>query len=118
MGGAAWANAVAIVAAFCGFFDAEPVLFRFLMLVQHQALPRVANDADNPVEVDHRLIVEAMAAGEIAPRPAGLATTMELGLLLQPAFGLVYGRIAPPFSQYAEAISAACRAALGSADHA
>lgn len=108
----------AIVAEFCRFFDTEPILFRFLMLVQHQALPRIANDTDNPVEVVHRIIVEAMGQGEIVSRPAGLATTMVLGLLLQPAFGLVYGRIEAPFSQYVEAIAAACLAALGSADHA
>lgn len=108
----------AIVGEFCRFFDAEPELFRFLMLVQHQALPRVANDADNPVEVVHRVVAEAMEKGQIARHPAGLATTMVLGLVLQPAFGLVYGRLEPPFSQYAESIAAACRAALGSADHA
>lgn len=106
-----------LVAEFCRFFDAEPELFRFLMLVQHQALPRIANDEDNPVEVVHRFVAEALARGEIAVRPAGLATTMLLGLLLQPAFGLVYGRIAPPFCQYAAAITSACRAALGSVDH-
>ena len=31
---------------------------------------------------------------------------------------VVYGRMAPPFSQYSTAIAAACRAALGSTDHA
>lgn len=102
----------AIVAEFCRFFDQEPVLFRFLMLTQHQALPRVPNDADNPVEVLHRVVSEAIARGEIAMRPAGLATTLAMGLLLQPAFGLVYGRIEPPFSQYGDAIAAACLRAL------
>lgn len=102
----------AVVGEFCRFFDAEPVLFRFLMLVQHKALPRVANDADNPVELVHRLVDEAMNKGEIARRPAGLAASMVLGLLLQPAFGLVYGRLAPPFGQYADEISAACERAL------
>jgi AcrR family transcriptional regulator len=108
----------AIVGEFCRFFDEEPVLFRFLMLTQHQTLPRVSNDDDNPVEVLHRVVSEAIARDEIAMRPAGLATTVVLGLLLQPAFGLVYGRMEAPFSQYAETITAACLAALGSADHA
>ncbi|KIL98423.1 Transcriptional regulator TetR family [Paramagnetospirillum magnetotacticum MS-1] len=108
----------AVVAEFCRFFDTEPVLFRFLMLVQHQALPRVANDDDNPVEIVHRLIAEAMNSGEIPQQPAGLAASMVLGLMLQPAFALVYGRLDAPFSQYAQAITAAGLAALGSADHA
>lgn len=102
----------AIVAEFCRFFDTEPALFRFLMLTQHQALPRVADDEDNPVEVLHRIVAAAVERGEIGLRPAGLATTMLMGLLLQPAFGLVYGRLAPPFSQYADTIAAACRRAL------
>ena len=109
----------AIVGEFCRFFDAEPVLFRFLMLVQHQELPRIANDSDNPVEVVHRVVAAAIDAGEIGLRPAGLATTMVLGLLLQPAYGLVYGRVAPPFAQYADTIAAACRRALSNeeSDH-
>lgn len=108
----------AVVVEFCRFFDAEPVLFRFLMLVQHQTLPGIANNADNPVEVVHALIAQAMEEGEVARRPVGLAAAMVLGLLLQPAFGLVYGRLAPPFSQYAEAITTACLTVLGSSDHA
>ncbi|OAN55945.1 hypothetical protein A6A04_10290 [Paramagnetospirillum marisnigri] len=107
----------AIIAEFCRFFDAEPVLFRFLMLVQHQALPRVANDADNPVELVHGVIALAMERGEIPRRPVGLAAAMVLGLVLQPAFGLAYGRLSLPFSQYAEDITAACLAALGSNAH-
>jgi AcrR family transcriptional regulator len=98
----------AVVGEFCRFFDEEPVLFRFLMLTQHQTLPRIANDDDNPVEVLHRIVSEAIAGDEIALRPAGLATTLVMGLLLQPAFGLVYGRIEPPFAQYADTITAAC----------
>jgi AcrR family transcriptional regulator len=108
----------AIVAEFCRFLDTEPVLFRFLMLAQHQALPRVANDDDNPVEIVHRLIAEAMEGGEIPHQPPALAASMVLGLVLQPAFALVYGRLEAPFSQYAPAITAAALAALGSADHA
>lgn len=103
----------AIVAEFCHFFDTEPVLFRFLMLTQHQALPRIANDDGNPVEVLHRLVAEAIDRGEVAMRPAGLATTIVMGMLLQPAVGLVYGRIEPPLGRYAETIAAACRRALG-----
>ena len=58
-----------------------------------------------------------MEEGEIARRPLGLAAAMVLGLVLQPAFGLVYGRLASPFSQYAESITAACLLVLGSPDH-
>lgn len=106
------ARLAAVVAEFCRFFDAEPVLFRFLMLAQHHQLPRIANDDDNPVEIVHRLVAEAIERGEIARQPAALAAAMVLGLVLQPAFGLVYGRLAPPFAQYAQAITDACDRAL------
>ncbi|CAA7618886.1 Transcriptional regulator [Candidatus Terasakiella magnetica] len=112
------AKLAAIVAEFCRFFDAEPVLFRFLMLAQHQALPRITNDSDNPVEVVQTIIATAIGRGEIPAQPTGLAATMVLGLLLQPAIGLVYGRVEPPFSQYAETIATACLKALGSDHHA
>ncbi len=102
----------ALVGEFCRFFDTEPAMFRFLMLAQHQALPRVANDDDNPVEIVHRMVARAAERGEIAPHPPGLAASMVLGLLLQPAFGLVYGRLAPPFAQYADTITLACLHAL------
>ncbi len=104
----------AVVAEFCRFFDAEPTLFRFLMLVQHHALPRVAIDDDNPVEVIERMIQTAIAGGELPAQPAGLAAMMVLGLVLQPAVGLVYGRVAPPFAQYSAAIAGACLRALAS----
>ena len=97
----------ATISEFCRFFDDDPMLFRFLMLTQHQALPRVENDDDNPVEVIQKMIVSAMKRGEIAKRSPGLAANLLLGLVLQPAVGLVYGRIKPPLSQYAETITQA-----------
>ncbi len=99
---------------FCCFFDAEPTLFRFLMLVQHHALPSAPTDENNPVEVVQRMILDAIAGGELPGQPAGLATMMVLGLVLQPAIGLVYGRIAPPFAQYSNAIAGACLRTLTS----
>lgn len=107
------ARLAAVVGEFCRFFDAEPVLFRFLMLAQHQALPRVANDDDNPVEIVHRIVAEAIDAGEIGLHPPALAASLLLGLLLQPAFALVYGRLDPPFARYADPITESCLRALG-----
>lgn len=99
----------AIVRAICALYDETPVMFRFLMLTQHQALPLVdSNSNDNPVQVLERMIAEAIARGELPPQPHDLATAMMLGLILQPAVALVYGRLEAPFGRHAETITAAC----------
>jgi len=90
------------------FHDAEPTLFRFLLLVQHQALPRMADGFDNPVAVIRQMVEQARAKGEIRDTDPALATAMLLGLILQPATALVYGSLAAPLSRHAPDIVAAC----------
>jgi len=102
----------AIVADLCRFFDDNPTLFRFLLLVQHQVLPRMADDGDNPVEVVQRTVAAAIARDEITVTDPALATAMVMGLVLQPAVAMVYGRLDPPFGRYAASIADACWRAL------
>lgn len=105
----------AAVAEFCRFHDDDPTLFRFLLLVQHQGLPKVADGPDNPVSVLDALVRRAMEQGEIPPGEAALGTAMILGLLLQPATALVYGRLPGPLSRLAPPIASACWRALNPA---
>lgn len=102
----------AVVAEIFRFHDAEPTLFRFLLLVQHQALSRTGQGDDNPVSVLSSMVEEAIADGEITLADPALATAMLLGLLLQPATAVVYGRLAGPLAPHASAIAAACWRAL------
>lgn len=102
----------AMVEGFCHFFDETPLLFRFLLLVQHEVLPGVADDGDNPVTVLRATVAAAIEAGEITARDADMATAMTMGLVLQPAVFLVYGRIDPPFARHAGTIADACWRAL------
>lgn len=102
----------AVAAEIFRFHDAEPTLFRFLLLVQHQALPRAVMGDDNPVSVLQAMVEDAIAAGEVTLADPPLATAMVLGLLLQPATALVYGRMSGPLAPHAPAIAAACRRAL------
>ncbi|HLO77206.1 MAG TPA: TetR/AcrR family transcriptional regulator [Magnetospirillum sp.] len=102
----------AAVAEVFRFHDDNPTLFRFLLLVQHQALSRAAGGDANPVTVLQGMVDEAVAAAEIALTDAALGTAMILGLLLQPATAVVYGRLAGPLSPHAPAIAAACWRAL------
>ena len=104
----------AIVKVFCRFYDDEPDKFRFLMLAQHQALPQVPDTiAENPVELLHSVISSAMEQGEINRMDAGLAVSLAIGMLLQPAVGAIYGRVPKPLSQHASTITSATFAALG-----
>lgn len=102
----------AVAAEIFRFHDDEPTLFRFLLLVQHQALPRAGLGDDNPVSVLQSMVEDAIAAREITLADPPLATAMVLGLLLQPATALVYGRLAGKLSPHATTIAAACVRAL------
>lgn len=102
----------AVVAEVFRFHDDNPTLFCFLLLVQHQALPRTENGDGNPVSVLAAMVDEAVAGGEITLPDAALATALILGLLLQPATAVVYGRLPGPLSAYAPAIASACWRAL------
>jgi AcrR family transcriptional regulator len=102
----------AIIVEFCRFYDEDPTLFRFLLLVQHQALPQVANDENNPVEILERFLAEAVRKKEIGLADPALGAAMLLGLLLQPAVAALYSRIDAPLSSCAGAIGKAARAAL------
>jgi AcrR family transcriptional regulator len=110
----------AMVAEIYRFHDENPTLFRFLLLVQHQALPHVPDGDSNPVTVLQSMVVEAAARGEARldvsdqDGPA-LATAMILGLILQPATALAYGRIEAPLSRFAGTIAGACWRALNPA---
>lgn len=102
----------AVIAETFRFHDDNPTLFRFLLLVQHQGLPRVADGADNPVSVLHELVEQGIKDGDVGLTDPALGTAMILGLLLQPATAVVYGRLHPPLSRFSNHISAACLRAL------
>ena len=103
----------AMVRGFCALYDADSLLFRFLLLVQHGQLQRVMPGMANPVESVRAVIARGMKEGEIAPADPDLVTAMVMGLILQTATFKVYGRIAKPMSALAPALAEACRRVLG-----
>jgi AcrR family transcriptional regulator len=98
----------AMINRFCRFFDDEPLMFRFLLLTQHQELPKLRSKAQSPVQMLHKLVTEAQRVGEIATEDADLTSAQILGLILQPATFMVYGLLAPGMQRIEAETLAAC----------
>lgn len=105
---AARARIDAMVRGFCRLYDADPTLFRFLLIVQHQQLRKLTDDAPTPIRVLRGVITQAMAEGEIPATDPDLATAMVLGVVLRPAIFASYGRIRRPMAACAGEMSSAC----------
>jgi AcrR family transcriptional regulator len=97
----------AMIAECCRVFDEDPVLFRFLLLVQHHSLRRTEGPG-SPVEVVRKAIADGMARGEILKGDAELAAALVLGIILQPATFKTYGRLKGPMTPLARRLAAAC----------
>lgn len=97
----------AMIEECCRIFDDEPVLFRFLLLVQHHSLRRIEGRG-TPVEIVRAVLAGGMAAGEIAAGDADLATALVMGAIVQPATFKTYGRLPGPMLALAPALTDAC----------
>jgi AcrR family transcriptional regulator len=98
----------AIMRGFCALFDADSVLFRFILLIEHRQPRNVTADAANPVEIVRSVIESGMRSGEISSGDADLATAMVMGIVLQTARAVVHGDVRPPLSPLAPDLAAAC----------
>ena len=98
----------ALVRLICRLHDQDAQRFRFILMSQHANLPRAELGEANPVQIVIELIETAMQAGEIPPGDPVLRAAAVVGLVVQPATFLQYGRLAPPLSQYADQFVAMC----------
>ena len=106
------AKLAALVDEFVRHHDADPTMFRFLLVAQHGQLARLAPDARSPVDVVRRVIAAAIRAGELPKQDAELATAFVLGVLLQPATFASYGRLPPKLAPHRDRLLAAAWRAL------
>lgn len=104
-------QARAIVDAYCRTADADWTLFAFHLLSTAHFLPTPPG-ADNPVAAAEDVIAAAMARGEIPERDAALVAAMALGVVLQTALVIIYGRLEGPLSAYAPALARSVIAVL------
>lgn len=104
----------AMVEACCRLHDRDPALFRFLLVVQHRALPSFAPDAPNPGDVIAAVVADGIREGAVTVTDIQLATAIVFGCVLQPAVFRLYGRLDHGLSDYAPALADAILRALGS----
>lgn len=97
----------AMIEECCRVFDEDPVLFRFLLLVQHHSLQRVEG-AQTPVEVVRGVLAQGMERGEILKGDPDFAAALVMGVIIQPATFKTYGRLPGPMLPLAGRLTAAC----------
>jgi AcrR family transcriptional regulator len=102
----------AMIGFMCRLYDEEPTLYRFLLLVQHTALPNIRTAPTSPAVIFRAMIARAIEQGEIPEQDRALAASMVLGTMIQPALSLIYGSISGAMSNFAPAIATACSALL------
>lgn len=108
-----FANRIAgMVAHFCAVYDRDPALFRFMLISQHDLLPRVDDTEAAPVAAIETAIAEAIAANEIAAVDIATAAAAVMGIILQTALFHLYGRLHGPLEPRAPALARAAIAAV------
>ncbi len=105
------AQARAVVEAYCETADNDFPLFTFHLLYAHRFMP-TPEGVDNPVAAVEDIVEKAIARREIPRRDPALTAGMALGVVLQTALQISYGRLAPPLSAYAADMTAGALAAL------
>ena len=83
----------AMVAHFCALYDRDPALFRFMLIAQHNLLPRVRPDQRTPVDEVAETVEDAVRAGEVAAVNPLAGAAAILGVILQTAVFHIYGRL-------------------------
>jgi AcrR family transcriptional regulator len=102
----------AMVTHFCALYDHDAALFRFMLIAQHDLLPRVDGEGPTPVAVIETAIIDAVAGGEIAVVDPAIGAAAIMGIVLQTALFHVYGRIIGPLLGRAPALARAAIAAV------
>lgn len=102
----------AMIRGFCEAHDSDPVLFRFLLFVQHGQLGKLSPETPTPVAVMRRVLAAAIASGEIPPQHPDLATALVFGVVLEPAQFAAYGRLPFDMRSMCDRLIAAAWAAI------
>lgn len=102
----------AMVSHFCALYDRDPALFRFMLISQHNLLPRIDDTGAAPVAAVETAIANGVAAGELPAVDTGSAAAAIMGIILQTALFHLYGRLHGPLAPRARALARAAIAAV------
>jgi AcrR family transcriptional regulator len=83
----------AMVAHFCALYDRDPALFRFMLIAQHDLLPRIGRGERTPVDAVADAVADAVRNGEIGSVDPQVAAAVVMGVVLQTAVFRIYGRL-------------------------
>ncbi|MGH6933747.1 MAG: TetR/AcrR family transcriptional regulator [Dongiaceae bacterium] len=97
-----------LVRQFCQAFDDNPVLFSYLLLTQHDQIKKLSAEMPSPIRVVHRVIAEGLARQAGDKRNPDVVAAMVMGVVMQVAVELMYGRIAGRLTDQAELLIDAC----------
>lgn len=98
----------ALIRQFCQAFDDNPVLFSYLLLTQHDQIKKLTPDMPSPIRVVHRVIGDGLTELGESKRDPHVVAAMVMGVVLQVAVELMYGRIAGSLSDQAGLLIDAC----------
>jgi AcrR family transcriptional regulator len=102
----------AMVEHFCGLYDRDPALFRFMLIAQHNLLPRVGPGQRTPVDEVAETVEDGVRAGEVAPADPLAAAAAILGVILQTAVFHIYGQLPGALAPRAASLARAAIAAV------
>lgn len=106
------ARLAAMVTHFCGLYDRDAALFRFMLIAQHDLLPRVSKADVTPVAAIEAALADGVAAGEIGAIDPASGAAAVMGIVLQTALFHIYGRLRGPLLPRAPALAQAALAAV------
>jgi AcrR family transcriptional regulator len=94
-------------------FDANPPLWKYVVTYQSGPWSKVPKGIATPVSVVAKMLEDARAKKEIEGSDIPLLTQLVIGLVTQPAIGVVFGEVELPLSPKRERVVAAVVAVLG-----
>ena len=102
----------AIVGHFCGLYDDDPALFRFMLLTQHGFLPRIEQGSRTPVDAVTDLVGDAVMQTQLQPIDPAMGAAMIMGVVLQAVTFHIYGRLTGTLSSRTPTLACAAIAAV------
>jgi AcrR family transcriptional regulator len=100
------------ISVMTALYDEKPLVFRFVLLVQHEVSPLLPPDVRKPQDVLATYSAEVLGAGPRAAQ-APLVAAALLGLFMETASQVVYGRLPGGFSSHREGLLDCCCRLLG-----